>query len=63
MRAVALTVWGASMTIRISVPVDRKLWCQLRRMAEERKMPSGRASMAAVVRQMVADALAKREGR
>jgi hypothetical protein len=49
------------MTVRISVALDRHVWCRLRRLAEERKEPRGRASVAAVVRQMLELALEKKE--
>ncbi len=46
--------------VRISVPVARVTWCELRRMAEEQKLPNGRSSIAAIVRDLILKAL---EGR
>jgi hypothetical protein len=45
--------------IRISVAMDREVWRSLRRLAEEGK-GKGRTSVAQVIREMVATALAKR---
>ncbi len=47
------------MMVRITVPLSRDVWCQLRRVAEEQKQPTGRASISEVVREMIARALGK----
>jgi hypothetical protein len=50
------------MTVRISVAVDRATWRALHDLAEERKVSGGRTSMARVIRDLIAGALAVREG-
>ena len=44
--------------VRISVPFEHPKWMRLRRIAEERR-GNGRTSVAAVIREMVEDALSQ----
>ncbi len=51
----------AAMTVRLNIPVDHQTWCRLRDVAEERKQPGARPSVAQVVREILAAALVKRD--
>ena len=48
--------------MRLTVDVDETMWRALRTAAEEDRYEQGRASVAAIVKRLLAEYLAKRKG-